>query len=874
MKRTEIRCREMRMKNSTLNRSLYFGLLPLFVFVVIILVAWHREAGNRARHVDPKHILQFTSNGHVVGFASDGIYAVGGSHALHIEFAGRRLTKPVSDVASSDAHQIRSLSKVTYRNLWDGVTLSYDLPKGAIARSTYRVEPQAEVNSIRLRYNAPVSVQGNGTLRIDFKSGWMSESAPQAWQESNGRSMPVQIAFVSRGEKEIGFAVGDYDRSQALFIDPTLAWNTFLGAGQDFGFAVALDGSGNVYVAGESFESWGSPIRPYSAGADGFVAKLDTNGNLIWNTFLGSSTEDLATGIGVDVLGNVYVTGPSNASWGSPIRAFAGTTSTFVAKLDTNGNLIWNTFLGGPPQFCVSNALTLDVLNNVYVAGYSSNSWGSPVNPYAGGFDAFVAKLNSSGDLIWNTFAGSSDADVGEGIAVALNGNVYVTGVSNATWGSPIRPFPADAQDVFAAKLDPNGNLVWNTFFPGTESHVTVDASENVYVLGSTTTSWGSPVRPFQGSGDGYIARLDSNGTLIWNTFVGGAGSDEVHSVTVDLSGNIYVAGNSLASWGSPAPPFSGGSSGQCSFAAEVDPNGNLVWNGFLGDGSVEGQAVAVDSATNVYLVGSSVKTWGAPVRPFTPTEDAYAAKLVPGVVPTPTPTPTASPTPTATPTPTVTPTPTATPTPSSTPTPTPNCQFTTSISMNFNGTLIPSGSSVWFNSVLKPSGLGSSPVTFRFTAQTITGPDFTVLVPDAVVTFDPAATSATTTFSGGMWVTRVPSSGLAGNTFFSAVSFQVPTNISGGVKNIVWSGIIVSDTFGTSLQWQWGGAVYSAFSSDYNALGVKPVDDNKASQYKNSDHAGTPENFKPYVIGGGTGGGGANYTGGYSGTASVGPCH
>ena len=123
------------------------------------------------------------------------------------------------------------------------------------------------------------------------------------------------------------------------------------------------------------------------------------------------------------------------------------------------------------------------------------------------------------------------------------------------------------------------------------------------------------------------------------------------------------------------------------------------------------------------------------------------------------------------------------------------------------------------------------------------------------------------------MWVTRVPSSGLAGNTFLSGVNFQVPVTIPGGLKNITWAGIIIPDTPGTSLQWQWAGAVYGIFSSDYNALGVKPVDDNQASQYKNSDHAGTPENFVSGVTGGATGGGGSNYTGGYSGTAKVGPC-
>jgi hypothetical protein len=174
---------------------------------------------------------------------------------------------------------------------------------------------------------------------------------------------------------------------------------------------------------------------------------------------------------------------------------------------------------------------------------------------------------------------------------------------------------------------------------------------------------------------------------------------------------------------------------------------------------------------------------------------------------------------------------------------------------------------------VLKPSGLGSTPVTIRFTGQTITSAYFTLPVPDATVIFDPAATTATTTFSGGMWVTTVPSSGLAGNTFFSGLSYLVPANLPGGIHNVTWSGTISSDTPGVSVNWKWAAAVYTSFSSDYNALGVKPVDDNKASIYKNADHAGTPENFKSFVTGGAMGGGGTNYTGGYSGSKSVRPC-
>ena len=173
----------------------------------------------------------------------------------------------------------------------------------------------------------------------------------------------------------------------------------------------------------------------------------------------------------------------------------------------------------------------------------------------------------------------------------------------------------------------------------------------------------------------------------------------------------------------------------------------------------------------------------------------------------------------------------------------------------------------------MKPSGLGSTPVTFRFTNQMITSSAITTSLPDSQVTSDPTATTATTTFTGGMWVTRVPSSGLAGNTFLSGFGYKVPAKIPGGLKNVTWTVTIIPTSSTATMQWQWAAAIYTTFSPDPNALGVKPVDDTKASIYKNSDHAGTPEKFKSKVTGGATGGGAGNYTGSYSATGSVGPC-
>ncbi len=200
-----------------------------------------------------------------------------------------------------------------------------------------------------------------------------------------------------------------------------------------------------------------------------------------------------------------------------------------------------------------------------------------------------------------------------------------------------------------------------------------------------------------------------------------------------------------------------------------------------------------------------------------------------------------------------------------------------TAIQSNFNGTAVPAGDALWFSSVFKANGLGKGPVTLSFVNQTISfvanGVPVTVAVPNATVTFSPAATTAATTFDAATnsWLTTLPMQ-FSGNGFLSGVAYMPPNGLPGGINPVTWQGQILSDTAGVGVNWQWATAVYKSFSADYNALNVKPVDDNQASAYRNSDHAGTPEAFTAYVTGGARGGGGSNFTGSLSPTVSVSP--
>ena len=249
------------------------------------------------------------------------------------------------------------------------------------------------------------------------------------------------------------------DEASALALDPTLTWTDFLGSAKnDDGYGVAVDAAGNLYLVGTSLATWGNPLRAHSGGPDLVVAKLDSSGNLLWNTFLGSQGADQGYGIALDASGNIAVVGYSDSDWGGPLRAHSGLSDILVAKLTGAGQLVWHSFLGTSEGMSAGSGVAIDSQGNLLVTGKSDADWGDAIRPHAANKqpDIVVAKLGASGTLLWNTFLGSMDNDEGEAIAVDASGNAYVTGASGSPWGNPVRGF-AGGKDIVAAKLNPEG---------------------------------------------------------------------------------------------------------------------------------------------------------------------------------------------------------------------------------------------------------------------------------------------------------------------------------------------------------------------------------------------------------------------------------
>ncbi len=198
-----------------------------------------------------------------------------------------------------------------------------------------------------------------------------------------------------------------------------------------------------------------------------------------------------------------------------------------------------------------------------------------------------------------------------------------------------------------------------------------------------------------------------------------------------------------------------------------------------------------------------------------------------------------------------------------------------TSNSIDFTGQSIPKDDWIWFNSSFTVSGLGQTlthvyveTANVLFTANSV---NYNVVVPSAIITFDPDATCVSTEYIANQWRTTVPIA-QSGNILLSGVGFLVPANLPGSLRNVTWNAVIAADKPGISFTWQWGAAIYTTSLSNLNGIGVKASDSNTCNDNSGYNVA-TPENVISYHVNGGTGSGNS-YNGERSGTTgSIAPC-
>ncbi len=342
----------------------------------------------------------------------------------------------------------------------------------------------------------------------------------------------------------------------------------------------------------------------------------------------------------VDTSGNSYVTGyftgtvDFDPGAGTTNLVSAGTNDIFITKFDTSGNLLWAKGIGAAVETGwggdVNKSVAVDSSGNVYVSGFFSGTVdfdpgaGTSNLTTSGGVDIYVLKLDTNGDFVWVKKMGGTNSEEAVATAVDSSGNVYITGgflgtVDFDPGAGTSNLVSGGGYDIFVTKLDTDGTFVWAKRMLGGSGYdfgrsILVDSSFNVYVSGQFTGTVdfdpdaGTSNKTSAGGEDIFVTKLDSSGSLVWISTVGGTSADGSWSLAFDSSNNLYTTGSfqGTVDFDPGAGTTSLTSAGSNDvFIQKLDNSGNFVYVKQIGGtGSDLAYSIYVDSGDNVFTGG------------------------------------------------------------------------------------------------------------------------------------------------------------------------------------------------------------------------------------------------------------------------------
>jgi hypothetical protein len=524
---------------------------------------------------------------------------VDASRAASIDGLGRAATR-VHRIRYGDGRDEVDLpvyERVAISNLHPGIDVAFHA-HGREVEYDIVVAAGADPSRFAFRIDGSdaVAVDALGDLTVATGAGTLRLKRPFAYQEDDGgtRRM-VACNFALGHDSVVHIALGGYDATRTLVIDPVVSYATFLGGNDaEQGTAIAVDGAGNAYVAGYTASTDFPLANPFdrSIGRKGdvdvFVTKINSAGTgVVWSTYLGgSASSDRAVGIAVDATGSVYVTGTtSGVDFPTTSTAWqpAGGAGGFVTKLVPAGNaLAYSTYVANANP----SAIAVDATGSAYVSGSATSGFmttpgalrGATGNP--AGSTGFVLKLNAGGTApVFATFLGGTGGEDATSVAVDANGNAYVGGWTTSADFPVHNAFQATrggGKDAFIAKLAADGAaLVYSTLLGGAlddaVNGIAVDALGDAFIVGETY-SWDFPVQSgFQmqkagqrlinsSVGNAFVAKLAPAGNgLAYSSFLGGEvcqtlcqlvfgplpqyPGDAGYGIAIDAAGHAYVTG-------------------------------------------------------------------------------------------------------------------------------------------------------------------------------------------------------------------------------------------------------------------------------------------------------------------------------------------
>ncbi|HEX2896849.1 MAG TPA: SBBP repeat-containing protein, partial [candidate division Zixibacteria bacterium] len=476
------------------------------------------------------------------------------------------------------------------------------------------------------------------------------------YQDIDGSRVKLQGQYVVKEGKCFSFAVEEYDPEYALVIDPLLIYSSYLGGSSvDEILGIAVNSAGEAIVSGYTQSANFPMVNAYQSTIvffDAFVTKFASSGSsLIFSTYLGGTGDDLGYVADVDGSGAIYIAGQTASTDFPTLNEYQteqGGYDNFVTKMSSAGNsLSYSTYIGGISDEGAI-AIAVDTAGAAYVTGYTSSTNYPTVNSYQTDqtdLDAFVTKVSASGNsLAYSTYLGHSGIDQGNGIAVDAAGSAYVVGQTTSTAFPTVNAYQTDQPqvDAFATKFSSAGSsLVYSTYLGGSGGEQAygafVDNAGVAYICGNTTSTNFPTLTPYQTDQpitDAFVLKLSSLGTnLFFSTYLGGDGNDAAYGIAVDALGYVTVAG-STGSTNFPTQSSYQGDAGTTDvFVTKFIPAGtSLVFSTYLGGDSLDvARGVALDGIGAAYVSGNTKSPNFPTLNPYQTDqgiEDVFVAKL------------------------------------------------------------------------------------------------------------------------------------------------------------------------------------------------------------------------------------------------------
>lgn len=575
------------------------------------------------------------------------------------EITAENPTNCIVNYVAKNIFNVEKYSKITYHNIYPNIDWVIYIKEQKIEYD-FIVRPNGnpELIQFKNKWVENLNLNKEGSLSLDCKLGTVLQEAPFSFQSDKNIASKIVvnndvISFkVSDYNKNKTLTIDPVVGWSTYFG----------GTGSDTGTACVVDNSNNIYLTGytdslTNIASGGYQNSFSGTSNDAFLAKFNSSGILIWATYYGGNGNDKGNSVAVDSSGNIYMAGMTSssnniASSGAQQTSNAGLDDAFLVKFDTDGNRIWATYFGGE-YFDEGYSCAVDNAGNVYMAGFAWSSSGITTagahqTSTGGGTDGFLVKYNNNGIRQWSTYYGGELWETGY-CTTDVNGNVYLSGFTSSSiniaspgahqtvigWGD----------DAYLAKFDTNGVRQWGTYYGGDNYDwayfPATDSQGNVYITGHTGSTaviatTGAHQTVGAGAYDAFLAKFNSSGTRIWGTYYGGTDHERASGCAVDNNDNVIMTGytssiNGISSTGVFQEIYGGG---QDAFAVKFNSSGTQLWGTYIGGNAEEfGAFCTTDTSGNTYFSGyanssTNIATTGVHQENFGGSRDAYLTKL------------------------------------------------------------------------------------------------------------------------------------------------------------------------------------------------------------------------------------------------------